>query len=310
MTNADRILELLKQRPGLDDDEISRLTGIQPRQQVNQICRRLETHGRLERKPSAAGKICNFLTTASMSSGYAPPVASKGQTSAQMMRSETTAPENASINLANFHSTLLLIPCSGRKNPGGAPGGCPPITDSLPVALTRRLMDARINVLTKAGLDDRLLMPAWQRYAGTLYTYAARSLVIAVNAGLHVLIISGGYGVIRACEMIGNYSTRLTLSSWPAGLLEDVLCTYAARHRLQRVRAFVSQSTDYYRVVARAHWHDAGVTDAVAITPEATRGAMVKTPRAQGEAMAAFLAGTLTPAWRSSDGLSIETHQL
>ena len=37
-------------------------------------------------------------------------------------------------------------------------------------------------------------------------------------------------------------------------------------------------------------------------SPPAGGGAMVKGPRAQGEALAAFLEGSLHPGWRSRDG--------
>ena len=120
-------------------------------------------------------------------------------------------------------------------------------------------------------------------------------------------IISGGYGIIKACEPIGTYSTRLRLADWSRGLLEEVLVTYATRHRLKSVRAFVSQTTDYCRLVTRVRWEGANITDATIVAPEATRGAMVKAPRAQGEAITAFLAGELNDNWRSSDGLRLQS---
>lgn len=60
MTHSKTIVELLRDRLGLDDDEISRLTGIKPRQQVNQICLRLERNGKLKRDGSGR-KIVNSL---------------------------------------------------------------------------------------------------------------------------------------------------------------------------------------------------------------------------------------------------------
>ncbi len=50
-TNRDRIIEFLKQNKSkwFDDDEISRLLGIKPRQQVNQICRQLANEGIIQR---------------------------------------------------------------------------------------------------------------------------------------------------------------------------------------------------------------------------------------------------------------------
>lgn len=306
MTNAERILSLLAQNPGLDDDEISQRTGVSPRQQVNIICRRLAGQGLLARKPGSSGKIGNFpVSAAHAQTGVRQPAPAVTRPA---WSAPAAVPSQHPIawNVADLRETLILIPCSGRKSRGGAStGGCSPLTDDLPPSLSQRLADARRAVLAQAEFDHRKLMPAWQRYEGTLYSAAAQALHGAADAGLHVLIISGGYGVIKACEPIGFYSMRLKLSAWPRGLLEEVLLAYAARHRLNSVRAFVSQSTDYRQLVARTRWADANITDAVIVAPEAARGAMVKVPRAQGQAIAAFLAGKLTDDWRSSDGLRL-----
>jgi predicted transcriptional regulator len=56
-SHADCIVELLAQSPGLDDDEIANRLGIEPRQTVNQICRRLSSRGVLVRTRGHKGKI-------------------------------------------------------------------------------------------------------------------------------------------------------------------------------------------------------------------------------------------------------------
>jgi len=59
-TLADRILRLLKESPlGLDYDKTAAKLGVSPRQQVNSICRQLESKGLIHRKRSD-GKIVNF----------------------------------------------------------------------------------------------------------------------------------------------------------------------------------------------------------------------------------------------------------
>ncbi len=65
-TNAHKVLELIRKHPeGLDDDEISKMSGVQPRQQVYQICTRLEAAGHIyresrEKEPGTRKKIHNF----------------------------------------------------------------------------------------------------------------------------------------------------------------------------------------------------------------------------------------------------------
>lgn len=306
MTNADRILELLGAHPGLDDDEIAKLAQISPRQQVNQLCRRLEANGLLVRRKGPSGKVCNFSTVGARPTQSAALSATAMRATRAIDRS-TDKPPVAETGLDCLRDTLILIPCSGRKNPGGSSAtDCAPITDDLPAPLARRLLDARRPVLANAGADERQLLPAWRRYAGMFYICADPALADAVDTGLHILILSGGYGIVKACEPIGTYSTRLILAAWPRGLLEEVLLTYAARHRLNAVRAFVSASTDYCRVVCRTQWGDAGIEDAAILAPETARGAMVKAPRAQGEALSAMLTGRLADDWRSSDGLRLQ----
>lgn len=64
MTLAERIVELLKQEPGLSDRQITdRLFGIgQPQQPVNILCRNLEKRGILLRQRNGGNPIGNFLT--------------------------------------------------------------------------------------------------------------------------------------------------------------------------------------------------------------------------------------------------------
>jgi len=64
MTHADRILGALSRYPqGLDDDELSTLLGITPRQAVNQVCRRLAAAGVIRRAYDPdRGKLTNYCT--------------------------------------------------------------------------------------------------------------------------------------------------------------------------------------------------------------------------------------------------------
>lgn len=61
MTLAERVLELLRVSPALDDDELARRLDVNPRQAVNQACRKLEDAGRLRRRHGRDGKLVNEL---------------------------------------------------------------------------------------------------------------------------------------------------------------------------------------------------------------------------------------------------------
>lgn len=65
MTNKEEIFELINNHPeGLDDDDIAEMTGIQPRQQVQQLCNQLADSKRILRhsigKAGKRRKIHNF----------------------------------------------------------------------------------------------------------------------------------------------------------------------------------------------------------------------------------------------------------
>jgi hypothetical protein len=67
MTNKEEIFDLINIHPeGLDDDDIAQITGIQPRQQVQQLCNQLADSKRIRRqsvgKAGKRRKIHNFPT--------------------------------------------------------------------------------------------------------------------------------------------------------------------------------------------------------------------------------------------------------
>ena len=69
MTNKEEIFDLINSHPeGLDDDDIAEMTGIQPRQQVQQLCNQLADSKRILRqsigKAGKRRKIHNFPPSA------------------------------------------------------------------------------------------------------------------------------------------------------------------------------------------------------------------------------------------------------
>jgi hypothetical protein len=184
------------------------------------------------------------------------------------------------------------------------------ITDGLPPDLSKELVDARARIRSAAKVNETRLMPAWQRYTGSLYQTGGHALENLIRGDCHVLILSGGYGVVLATEFIGYYEAVLNLKWWPNRLLERVIEAYARTNHLRSARAFASRTTAYQRVVRGVSWRTASVSDALLITPDAVSGAMVKSPSAQGEALEAFVAGTLTATWKSSTGLGIAVSSL
>jgi len=314
--NTERLLELIKHTPGLDDDELSRISGVQPRQQVNQICRRLEGRGLIRRIRGRYGKIVNLPARAGMEAEGEFDL--RGQRTATSVHVQPTElPKTKAGIRRDWHieplraeTDLLILPCSGSKRScGGASRAGPSLLDALPHCVATRLAEARTVVSERASLDETSLLPAWQRYTGTLYAAAGSALKSLLDRGVRVLILSGGYGVVLAEEPIGTYEAVFKSSWWPKMLLQNVLVNYAQRHKISRMRALVSLTTSYRKIIETTAWREAGVKDAIIISPEAATGAMVKAPRAQGEALAALTGKGLSSRWRSSDGLALIAHQ-
>jgi len=134
------------------------------------------------------------------------------------------------------------------------------------------------------------VLPAWRRYTGTFYQHANPALADAVTHG-HVLIISGGYGILRAEELIGWYDRQLNLADWPRGVLESALIAEAHRRSLDTVVAFASATTGYAQLLHRVPWRQAGIKAMLVTVSGVTAGAMVEVPRRLGQAFTAFWTG-------------------
>jgi hypothetical protein len=308
-TSKQRIMEALRRWPGLDDDLLARQSDVQPRQQVNQICRRLERQGVIRRVVGPNGKIGNWLT------GATAPEATRAPASVKTLAQDTSSKrshESREYALDTvLQAALIVIPCSKSKEPWiGAQETGFSILDDLPIDLGTRLRSAREAMRAFAKVDETSLVAAWKRYSGSLYKSAASSLRTVDRNGLHLLILSGGYGLVRYDEPIGNYEARFHVSDWPRGLLEEAIIQYVRRHNLTSVRAIASSSTDYFKLLRQVRWRDARVSDVLLMSPQATQGAMIRSPRAQGEALGALLHGRMTSSWVSSDGLRMDISTL
>ena len=168
--------------------------------------------------------------------------------------------------------TLLVVPCTHKKAQSvESVAFGPRIEESLPTGLAKRLKHARSTNRDPARLDEKTLVPAWKRYQGSFYQTASAAVESVEKKGLHLLILSGGYGVVLAGEPIGFYDARLELCRWPERVLDDVLAGYVRHHRLKCMRAFIPVDCGYkpYRdLVERVDWRADGVDDAVFFTPD------------------------------------------
>jgi hypothetical protein len=277
-SNQDIILELIRQVPGLTDSEIRQRTGINPHQQVNAICNRLADKGLTRRERGPHGHWVNLPVESSTPSapGHSPILPSGNcgvgrQIGPPAVGSGRPFRKSATPELLSHLEparTLIVLPCSGTKRLGGHRMDGPRLHQQLPPELGACLASAQRALAQRAPRDESRLMPAVERYRGSFYEAADGTLAQAVGAGAHVLIISGGYGLLLPTEPIAHYNTRFHLSDWPDNLLQDCLAAYAQRYKLTSAVAFLSRSTDYAKLVRRTHWNRGGVNPAYLASPD------------------------------------------
>ena len=177
---------------------------------------------------------------------------------------------------------MIILGCSKGKAHGGEPLSAPsraPWTDELE--------EARRRVAGDSQMDASLLMPAWQRYTGTFYETCRPTLARAIAAEANIVIVSGGYGVVTATELIGWYDKKLDLGDWPHGTLERALLQRARNTHPETVVAFLSATTDYARLVRRTPWGRLGVPTYL-VTARVAGGGMVNILRTLANAFAAY----------------------
>ncbi len=104
---------------------------------------------------------------------------------------------------------------------------------------------------------ESALIPAIDRYSGFLYeTEGLREAISHAERkrGVHGLIMSGGYGIVRPSERIHSYDRRMNVSYWTRHRLPDVIFEYIERSRITEAYAFVSRTTDYAKLIQRVDW--------------------------------------------------------
>ncbi|NKQ51280.1 YaaA family protein [Amycolatopsis sp. K13G38] len=176
---------------------------------------------------------------------------------------------------------VLIVGPSKRKSRGGRLGA------PARAGWSPDLLRAREDVLARAKVEQPLLLPAWRRYDGTFYRAARETLAEAADNG-RLIVLSGGYGLLRADEPIAYYDRKLKLRDWPDGVLERALNDKVRAIGAKRVVSFVSASADYAKLVRRTAWE----VQATLVTMEFHGGgAQIEVPRRLARAFTAFWAG-------------------
>lgn len=177
--------------------------------------------------------------------------------------------------------SLIVLGPSKAKNRGGE---APTWTEA---PWPEPMLRARAEVLTRSKVDGGGLRPAWLRYTGNFYRNVGGALGEAAASG-RLLILSGGYGILRAEEPISSYDRKLKLGDWPPGVLEDAVLGEARRIGATKVVTFVSASADYAKLVRRIPWDTTEIGGVLVTIDFHGGGAQVEVPRRLAQAFGAW----------------------
>ncbi|WP_037305385.1 hypothetical protein [Amycolatopsis orientalis] len=185
------------------------------------------------------------------------------------------------LNAIDPREALTILGCSKGKNRGGdASGGTGTVW-------SETMLRARAGVLARSRVDDGGLRPAWLRYTGHFYRNVGPALGEAVENG-RTLILSGGYGILRADEPISYYDRKLKLGDWPSGVLEDAVLGEARRISATKVVTFVSASADYAKLIRRIPWGGTEFSAVLVTMDFHGGGAQIEVPRRLARAFSAW----------------------
>lgn len=143
---------------------------------------------------------------------------------------------------------LILWPCSAGKSgkQRSVPSG-PKFETFLDEDYARRLLDGRRIELDPCRNPCSISLPAIDLYSGHLYKVNGfrEAIRTAIGQGTDCLILSGGYGLIRADEEIQIYEKKIQdARKWKKdSLLASIFGNYLERRRPSRAFIALSRST-------------------------------------------------------------------
>ena len=122
--NKEEIFDLIQSHPeGLDDDDISEMTGIEPRQQVQQLCNQLASVKRIRResvdKAGKRRKIHNFPSEGEEIQASIAPVRGAGENWRRRLSALVAATGRDEADLLEDALQLLGMKVLGESHPNG-----------------------------------------------------------------------------------------------------------------------------------------------------------------------------------------------
>ncbi len=203
--------------------------------------------------------------------------------------------------MSNRSGDLILIPCCQSKK--GIAQGCNPkcISDFIGTQSFSSLAEGRRFAFERQGTwidHSSPQIPALELYTGNLYKLPGfkNAILEALNAEIHCLIISGGYGLLRPEEPIHNYEAEIkrTKAVW-GHRLPAIIYDYIVRNQIRRVLLACSRS--YAAVVKSDKWV-LPLEECYCYIPQLSRGQgspRYEVPKRIGSAVIALISDNMVP---------------
>lgn len=197
---------------------------------------------------------------------------------------------------------LVLFPCSGRKSKHISHETFEENNEEKVIDFienTKPLLTRGREGLSTFIDHDSTAVAALDRYNGFLYSSSPDfrdSVKIAFfQKDVHVLIMSGAYGILTPSERIPLYNKQMNANYWNRHGLPRIIKEYIVRNKITHVYGFFSISTDYMKIMISINWQRLKESSSVKVARtyyihfQGAGGAQVVVPQTTGAILTSFI---------------------
>lgn len=155
---------------------------------------------------------------------------------------------------------LIIFPCSAKKQKKD-------IYETFKEAEERKVIDYIVNTKDyllngRKGMAYYIdknsgLIAALDRYNGSLYSVDSfRESVREVyfRKDIHILIMSGAYGILTPSERIHYYRKLMNAKYWKKHCLTKIIEEYIDRNKITNIYGFFARTSDYIKIMKSISW--------------------------------------------------------
>lgn len=161
---------------------------------------------------------------------------------------------------------LILFPCSGRKNDEVDRETFKESEEKQAIDYikdTKSLLDSGREGLSTCIDHNSMPIDALDRYNGYLYNNTPNFRVSIKEAlsknNVHILIMSGAFGILTPSERIHNYDKQMAAMYWRRHGLSKIIEEYIEQNNITQVYGFFSRTTDYIKIMKSVDWKQLNV---------------------------------------------------